>query len=170
MTDKIFYIYLIDIYVYVRYNGIENIDKRCSIFWGCVKMTRGEIAKDFLKKVVLPVFLAWFLFSMFKNVFTKDGVTDYFNVWLVCGIPFGIWRMRMWLIPHSQSSLQYSIAIWLLNFVIGGLIGGVIIVWRLVVAAWYVILTVFRIVTYNSESNRIAREVVASYPISEEQT
>ena len=122
-------------------------------------MTRGEIAKDFLKKVVLPVFLAWFLFSMFKNVFTKDGVTDYFKVWLVCGIPFGIWRMRMWLIP-SGFDLGGTLGVWALNFIIGGLIGGVIIVWRLIVAAWYVILTVFRIVTYNSESNRNAREIV----------
>lgn len=74
-------------------------------------MMRGEIAKDFLKKVALPVLLTWFLFSMFKNVFTKDGVTDYFKVWIVCGIPFGILRMRMWLIPHSQSSLQYGYSI-----------------------------------------------------------
>lgn len=53
-----------------------------------------------------------------------------------------------------------SAARWALNFIVGGLIGGVIIVWRLLVAAWYVILTVYRLVTYNSESNRIARETV----------
>jgi len=42
-----------------------------------------------------------------------------------------------------------------------------VVVWRLLVAAWYTILTVYRLVTYNSESNRIAREIVATYPISE---
>lgn len=72
-------------------------------------MTYGSIAKDFLKKVVLPVFLAWLLFAMFKPVFTKDGVTDYYMVWLVCGIPFGIWRLRLWLISR--------------NFDIGGTVG-----------------------------------------------
>lgn len=124
-------------------------------------MTRKEIAKDFFSKVVLPVFLAWFLFAMFKNVFTKDGVTDYFKIWLVCGIPFGIWRLRVWLIPRGYD-LSGSIGIWALNFIIGGLIGGVIIVWRLLVAAWYLILTVYRIVTFNSASNRLTREVVAN--------
>lgn len=45
-------------------------------------MTRGEIWKDFFKKTVLPVAIALFLFFMFKSVFTKDGETNYFYVWL----------------------------------------------------------------------------------------
>lgn len=110
-------------------------------------MTRMDIVKDFFKKVVLPVFLAWFLFAMFKNVFTKDGVTDYFKVWLVCGIPFGIWRVRLWLIPRGFD-LGGTLGVWALNFIIGGLIGGVIIIWRLLVAAWYIILTVYRLITF----------------------
>lgn len=129
-------------------------------------MTRGDIVKDFLKKVVLPVFLAWFLFAMFKPVFTNDGVTNYFYVWLVCGIPFGIWRLRVWLIPRNYD-IGGTVGVWALNFIIGGLIGGVVIVWRLLVAAWYLILTVYRLVTYNSESNRIAREVVYQTTTSE---
>jgi len=68
-------------------------------------MTRKDIVKDFFTKVILPVFLAWFLFAMFKNVFTKDGVTDYFKVWIVCGIPFGIWRLRVWMIYHADMTL-----------------------------------------------------------------
>ena len=129
-------------------------------------MTRKEIAKDFFSKVILPVCLAGFLFAMFKPVFTNDGITDYFKVWLVCGIPFGIWRLRVWLIPRGYD-IGGTVGVWALNIIIGGLIGGVIIIWRLLVAAWYLILTVYRTVTFNSESNRIAREVVTSYPISE---
>lgn len=112
-----------------------------------------------MKKVVLPVFLAWLLFSMFRPVFTKDGVTDYYMVWLVCGIPFGIWRLRLWLIPRNFD-IGGTVGVWAFNLIIGGLIGGVVIVWRLLVAAWYVILTVYRLITYNSASNRMAREVV----------
>lgn len=131
-------------------------------------MTYGSIAKDFLKKVVLPVFLAWLLFAMFKPVFTKDGVTDYYMVWLVCGIPFGIWRLRLWLIPRNFD-IGGTVGVWAVNFIIGGLIGGVVIVWRLLVAAWYTILTVYRLITYNSASNRMAREVVQQM-ITEQQT
>ena len=124
-------------------------------------MTRKDIVKDFLKKTVIPVFIAWFLFAMFKNVFTKDGVTDYFMVWLVCGIPFGIWRLRLWIIPRGLD-IGGTVGTWAFNFIVGGIIGGVVIVWRLVCAAWYLVLTVYRIATYNSESNRMAREVVYS--------
>lgn len=124
-------------------------------------MTRMAIAKDFFTKVIAPVCIAWFLFAMFKNVFTKDGVTDYFMIWLVCGIPFGIWRLRLWIIPRGLD-IGGTVGTWAFNFIIGGLIGGVVIVWRLLCAAWYLILTVYRLLTYNSESNRIAREVVQS--------
>ncbi|MDR1604804.1 MAG: DUF6050 family protein [Gracilibacteraceae bacterium] len=121
-------------------------------------MTRKDIIKDFFKKTVLPVALAALLFTMCKPSFTKDGVTDYMMVWLISGIPFGIWRLRLWLIPRNFD-IGGTAGIWALNFIIGGLIGGVIIVWRLLVAAWYLILTVYRLATYNNESNRVAREV-----------
>lgn len=107
-------------------------------------MTRGEIIKEFLKKTVLPVFLALFLFSMFRGVFTEDGQTNYFYVWLCCGVPFGIRRMFVWLVPHGYD-LAGTVGIVAFNFVVGGLIGGVILVWRLLVAAWYLPLTAYRL-------------------------
>ena len=107
-------------------------------------MTRGEIIKDFLKKTVLPVLLALFLFSMFRGVFTEDGQTNYFYVWLCCGVPFGIRRMFVWLVPHGYD-LAGTVGIVALNFVVGGLIGGVILVWRLLVAAGYLPLTAYRL-------------------------
>ena len=105
-------------------------------------MTRGEIWKDFFKRTVLPVIIAWFLFSMFKNVFTNNGETNYFYVWLCCGIPFGIQRMFVWLVPHGYD-IGGTVGIVALNFILGGIIGGVILIWRLVCAAWYIPLTVF---------------------------
>ena len=114
-------------------------------------ITKKEIAKDFFFKTVAPACIALLLFSMFKNVFTKDGVTDYLMVWIMCGIPFGIRRMYLWLLPHSRASFQFTIAIWAINFIVGGLIGGVILVWRLLVAVWYLILTVYRIVTFKNQ-------------------
>ena len=69
-------------------------------------MTRGEIWKDFFKRTVFPAVIALFLFFMFKNVFTEDGQTNYFYVWLCCGIPFGIRRMFVWLVPHGYRRPQ----------------------------------------------------------------
>ena len=104
-------------------------------------MTRGEIWKDFLKHTVLTLVIALFLFLIFKSVFTKNGETEYFYVWLCCGIPFGIRRMFVWLVPHGYD-LGGTVGIIAVNFIIGGLIGGVILTWRLVVAVWYIPLTV----------------------------
>ena len=109
-------------------------------------MARGEIWKDFFKKTVIPIVTALFLFFMFKSIFTKDGQTNYFYVWLCCGIPFGIRRMFVWLIPHGYD-IAGTVGIVSLNFILGGIIGGVIFIWRLVVAAWYIPLTIYRLLT-----------------------
>lgn len=94
-------------------------------------MTRGEIWKDFFKRNVLPAVIALFLFFMFKNIFTEDGQTNYFYVWLCCGIPFGIRRMFVWLVPHGYD-IAGTVGIVAINFILDGIIGGGILIWRLV--------------------------------------
>ena len=84
-------------------------------------MTRTEAIKEFFKKAVLPV------------------------ARILCGLPFGIHRMCVWIVPGG-SSLGGGAALFALNFIIGGLIGGFVLVWRLLVAAWYVPLTIYRLI------------------------
>ena len=40
-----------------------------------------------------------------------------------------------------------TVGIVALNFILGGIIGGVILIWRLVVATWYIPLTIYRLLT-----------------------
>jgi len=124
-------------------------------------MTKRGIAKDFFTKTILPICIAGILFLVFYNVFTEDGVTNYFLVWIVCGIPFGIRRVRIWLIPRNFD-IGGTAGVLAFNFIIGGLIGGFVLVWMLSCAAWYFLLTVYRILTYNSAYNRVAREAISS--------
>ena len=42
-------------------------------------------------------------------------------------------------------SLGTALPLFLLNFIIGGVIGGFVLVWRLLVAVWYIFLTIYRI-------------------------
>lgn len=114
-------------------------------------MTQGQIWKDFFTKSILPAAIALFLFSVFKRVFVKNAETEYFYVWICCGIPFGMHRMSTWLTLRG-SDLGGSIAVFALNFVIGGVIGGVILIWRLLRAAWYVPLTIYRLITVQKDS------------------
>ena len=106
-------------------------------------MTKSEVIKEFFKKSVLPVAVAALLYCIFKSVCTKDGVTDYVWLFILCGLPFGIPRMFAWIVPGG--SLGTALPLFLLNFIIGGVIGGFVLVWRLLVAAWYIPLTIYRL-------------------------
>ena len=108
-------------------------------------MNRREIMTDFLKKAVLPIVIALLLFSIFSRIFTENGVRDYFLIWLACGVPFGIGKMFT-LIPIGFG-IAGTVGVVALNIVLGGLIGGVILIWRLAVAVWYIPLSIYRCAT-----------------------
>ena len=92
-------------------------------------MTRGEAIKDFFCKTLLPAAVAALMYCIFRSACVKSGELDYLWLWILCGLPFGIWRLRLWIIPGG-----------------GSLSGGFVLVWRLIVAAWYVPLTVYRLI------------------------
>lgn len=79
--------------------------------------------KVFLKEVLLPIALAFCLASFLKPIYMPDGVCDYFLMWICVGLPFGIRRMCLWLVP-SGYGISGSVGIFALNLIIGGLIGG----------------------------------------------
>ena len=106
-------------------------------------MTKSEVIKEFFKKSVLPVAVAALLYCIFKSVCTKDGVTDYVWLFILCGLPFGIPRMFAWIVPGG--SLGTALPLFLLNFIIGGVMGGFVLVWRLLVSTWYIPLTIYRL-------------------------
>ena len=107
-------------------------------------MTRGEAIKDFFCKTILRVAAAALLYRVFPSACVKTGELDYLWLWILCGLPFGIWRLRLWIIPGG--SLGSGIALFALNFILAGIIGGFVLVWRLIVAVWYVPLTVWRLI------------------------
>ena len=107
-------------------------------------MTRSEAVKAFLLKSVLPVAAAMLLYCIFKSACMKDGELDYVWLWILFGLPFGLHRMCLWIVPGG--SFGGGIALFALNFIIGGVIGGFILVWRLIVAVLYVPLTMYRLI------------------------
>lgn len=111
-------------------------------------MTRGRMIGDFLKKTILPVGVTLFIFFAFCNVDLfrhGDGSIDYLWMAVLCGIPWGIQRMRLWLIPHNYD-IGGTVGIWALNIIVGGIIGSVVLIWKLLVAAWYIPLTIYRLI------------------------
>ena len=96
-------------------------------------MTRSEAIKAFFFKSVLPVTVALILYCIFKSACVKNGEIDYVWLWILCGLPFGLHRMCLWIVPGG-GSIGGGIALFALNFIIGGVIGGFVLAWRLIVA------------------------------------
>ena len=109
-------------------------------------MTRKEAVFRFFKKSIVPVAGTALLVCIFKSACMKDGAVDYLRLWILCGLPFGLHRMWLWFVPGS-SSMGGGIALFAMNFIIGGIIGGGVLAWRLMVAVWYVPLTLYRLVS-----------------------
>lgn len=112
-------------------------------------MTRKEVLYLFFRKTVIPVVSVALLVCIFKSACMKDGAVDYLWLWILCGLPFGLQRMWLRFVPGS-SSMGGGIALFALNFIIGGAIGGAILVWRLIVAVWYVPPTIYHLIIGNN--------------------
>lgn len=94
--------------------------------------------KEFLKKVILPVAVAWIFCMILAPVCTENGVCDWRKLLLFAGIPFGIHKMFFLLVP-SGFDIGGSVGVVVFNLLIGGVIGSVILVWRLFMAGVYLI-------------------------------
>ena len=93
---------------------------------------------EFVKKVVIPVVSALFLAALFRPLCMESGKCNYLSLWWFMGIPFGIHRMFFWIIPKCYD-IGSTVAILFINVLVGGMIGGIVLAWRLLVAAVYVL-------------------------------
>ena len=109
-------------------------------------MTMKEVLYLFFRKSVIPVVSVALLVCIFKSACMKDGAVDYLWLWILCGLPFGLHGMCLWFVPGG-GSMGGGVALFALNFIIGGIIGGGVLAWRLIVAVWYVPLTLYRLVS-----------------------
>lgn len=107
-------------------------------------MDRKEIVTELFKKSIIPIAVAALLFIISRSIFTRNGVTDYFYVWIICGLPFGYGKLRTW-ISVKGGDLGVSAAIFVLNFVLAGLIGGFILIWKLIIAVYYIPVSIIRL-------------------------
>ena len=84
-----------------------------------------------LTRVILPgvVISTWILLSALVS--QADSGMDFFRFWIIAGMPFGIRRMCIWLIP-GNFGIAGSIGVLALNCIIGGLIGGVVLVAKII--------------------------------------
>ena len=82
--------------------------------------------KKMIKKVIAPVLVITVLFAGLRPFCIQDGKCNYFLLLLLMGIPFGIGKMCVWMVPRGFG-LGGMLAVWMMNFLIGGLIGSIVL-------------------------------------------
>lgn len=88
--------------------------------------------KRVLFKIIIPVFLIAVWMITCYPVCNKAEGFDLFLFWIMVGCPFGIHRMCLWLVPKNFG-ISGSIGIFALNCIIGGLIGGLFFIFKVIV-------------------------------------
>lgn len=111
------------------------------------RLEEGMKVSEFLKYVAVPVVSALFLAALFRPLCMENEECDYLSLWWFMGIPFGIHRMFFWIIPKGYD-IGGTMGILFLNVLVGGVIGGIILVWRLLVAAVYLVKAVVAVVRW----------------------
>lgn len=96
-------------------------------------------------KVILPLLgiTLWLLVS-WSLVMCFSEELNLLSLWIVAGCPFGIMRMRHWLVPTSAASMAQGVMILLLDLIVGGLIGGFVLVSKII----KIIANIVRFVTH----------------------
>ena len=82
--------------------------------------------RNMIKKVIVPALVIVVLFAVLRTFCIQDGKCNYFLLLLLMGIPFGIGKMCVWMVPRDFD-LGGTLAVWTMNFLIGGLIGSVVL-------------------------------------------
>lgn len=79
--------------------------------------------RRFTVSVLLPIVIAAVFALLFKTVYTSPEGINYLLMWICIGIPFGIHRMCIWLVP-TKFDLAGTIGVMAVNIIVGGIIGG----------------------------------------------
>ena len=85
--------------------------------------------KRFAVSVLLPIVIAAVFALLFKAVYMSPEGINYLLMWICIGIPFGIHRMCVWIVP-TKFDLAGTIGVMAVNIILGGIIGGFALVFQ----------------------------------------
>ena len=79
--------------------------------------------KKRIRDMAIALIVAGLIAFFTQPIYTAGGDISYPLMMLFIGIPFGVRRMFLWLIPTRSSSIGTAAGIVVLNLLVGGLIG-----------------------------------------------
>lgn len=96
--------------------------------------------KDVLMKAIFPMILlvlwSWLAYNFCISIEQKE----WWKIWMVVGMPFGIHRMCIWLLPKNLD-IGGNVGVWAMNIIVGCLIGEIVVV-------CYILRSVYVLVTF----------------------
>lgn len=95
--------------------------------------------RKWICKGILPIITFLLLLYIFKTVYIVNGTIDWFRVWMIVGIPFGMGRMCVWILPRGYD-LGATVGIMAFGIIISGIIGGFIAIYTVIEALLCLIL------------------------------
>ena len=90
--------------------------------------------REFFSKAVIPVITVLGLAFILRPLCMVQGELDWRLLLLFVGIPFGIHKMFLWLVPTGMG-ISGTVGVAAFYLLLGGVIGSVVMMWRLLVAA-----------------------------------
>lgn len=88
-----------------------------------------------MKRVLFKVAVTGIWLLTCYSVCNQTEEFDLFLYWILAGFPFGMRRMCLWLIPKNFG-IGGSMGVLALNCIIGGLVGGTVLIFKIIGIAW----------------------------------
>ena len=85
------------------------------------------MGKELMKKTILPMLFLIIWSWLAYNFSISIEQEEWWKIWMVVGMPFGIHRMCIWLLPKNFD-IGGIVGVWAMNIMLGCLIGEVIVV------------------------------------------
>ena len=125
---------------HIEYADVSNPEGYC-----CRGCAVGLEVKEIFRAIAPLALAAIFLFIAYWPLHeSASGMELYLKMLFFAGVPFGLKRMCMWLIPTGRGSVAASVAILLVNVAVGGVIGAFVLVWRVIVAVVTLVKSIVR--------------------------
>lgn len=94
--------------------------------------------KDVLMKAVFPITLLVVWSWLAYNFCISIEQEEWWKIWMVIGIPYGVRRMFIWILPKNFD-IGGTVGVWVLNIIIGCLIGELMVVWYIFRAVYIMV-------------------------------
>lgn len=94
--------------------------------------------RKFCRKCLFPLLLVLLTILAVYPFCVENGRCDYRMLWIIAGIPFGIHRIHIWMVPRGFD-IGGTVGVLVLNLLLGGIIGGAVLAVQICVSAAYLV-------------------------------